>query len=568
MKRLIPALGLLAACSGSHDAPVEPVPDGLGMSTVVEPEPEATLVSADAIDWNVTDLQLMEGRFGEAATDANGHHYQTYLLDLPEGATMRFWVHSDEFDTTLRVRGPNGLDLYNDDYWHGTDSMLQFQAQDGGPYELVLSTYGPEEVGLYQLRSYTFTAADYEPTLNLGDAITTDLAESDAGPGGGDGSAAVWFEARAGQRVHLRVTSPDFDTTARLVSPNGQSWYNDDANDVGDDGTESTLDSTLDAIAPDDGWYQLIVAPYGNQTAGAFSVRSEYREAVTVGEHDHTPAVGFAGTETMGRMYGIYAGITNYGPGDQLYGCADDASNVADAFVQRRMQAPEDQVVLRDKDATSVAFENAVRELSSVATEDDVVVIFYSGHGGIRPVDEEHDEVELDGTDETLVFIDRQMTDNEFVDLMDLLNVNTIILAIDACQSGGFARDFMTEPGRIGLFSSDEDVLSSTAEPVEAGGYLSYMMHQGVLGFADAMPNDGAMLAGEFTDYMIEIGAEQHRNMNPEGSNAPLQRIIIERGSYNWSDMLWVYPRAEDGQSLGPECGGAIGDATIGASCQ
>ncbi|MFT6398387.1 MAG: hypothetical protein ACJAYU_003145 [Bradymonadia bacterium] len=559
MKRLIPALGLLAACGGSQAAQDEHVSSGLE-AQVIE--------SVEAIDWNISETGFMEGRLGEATADAEGRYYQTYLLDLPVGATMRLWVHSSDFDTTLRVRGPAGLDLYNDDYWHGTDSMLQFQGQDEGPYELVLSSYSVEEIGLYQLHSYTFSPEEFDPTLDLGDNLTTDLSESGAGPGGGDGSASVWFEANAGQRVHLRVTSPSFDTTARLVSPNGQSWYNDDANDVGEDGTESTLDSTLDAIAPDDGWYQLIVAPYGGQTAGQFTVRSEFREAVTVSEDQQTPDVGFAGTETMGRMYGIYAGITNYGPDDQLYGCADDASNVADAFVQRRMQAPEDQVILRDKEATSGAFEAAVRELSSVATEDDVVVIFYSGHGGIQPVDEEHDEVELDGTDETLVFIDRQMTDNEFVDLMDLLNVNTIILAIDACQSGGFARDFMTEPGRIGLFSSDEDVLSSTAEPVEAGGYLSYMMHQGVLGWADAMPNDGAMLAGEFTDYMIEIGAEQHRNMNPEGSDAPLQRMIIERGSYNWSDILWVYPRAEDGQSLGPECGGVIGDTVIGGSCQ
>jgi hypothetical protein len=561
MKRTaLVVLALLTACSGTQE----------GRSVINEgvTRLDMTVEPAPLVNWDLAERVVIEDELGNASPDEDGRHYQVFLLNLDAGSMVRLWVHSDDFDTTLRLRGPVGLDLYNDDYWHGTDSMLQFQAAAAGEHEVVLSTYGPETSGAYQMNAHVFMSEEMSPTLSLGESVTTDLSESDAGPGSGDRNAAVWFEARAGQQIHLRVTSPAFDTTATLVSPSGQHWYNDDANDVGDDGTESTLDSTIDAVAPDDGWYQLIVAPYGNQSAGRFTIRSTFREAVTVGLDEATPNVGFAGTETLGRMYGIYSGITDYGPGDQLYGCADDATNVADAFRSRRLQAPGDQVVLRDKAATSVAFEAAVRDLAARTTEEDVVVIFYSGHGGVQPVDEAADQVELDGTDETLVFIDRQMTDNEFVALMDLFNVNTLILALDSCQSGGFARDFMTVPGRIGLFSSDEDVLSSTAEPVEAGGYLSYMLHQAVLGWSDAMPNDGAMLAGEFTDYMIETAAAQHRNMNPAGSNSPLQRIIIERGSYNWSDMLWVFPRNTDGSSLGPSCGGTVGDNTLGATCQ
>jgi hypothetical protein len=553
-------LSLLVACSGMQET---------SSSIDSDAEQNAAIGSeASATDWDVAATPLVDSELGATNPDEDGRNYEVFRLVLEAGSTVRVWVHSEDFDTTLRLRGPDGLDLYNDDYWHGTDSMVQFQVGADGEHELVLSSYGIEEAGAYQLNAYVFTPDDMHPSLSLGETITADLADSDAGPGSGDDNAGYWFEARAGQRVRLRVTSPVFDTTATLVSPTGQHWYNDDANDVGDDGTESTLDSTIDAIAPHDGWYQLIVAPYGGQSAGAFTVASTYREAVTVGPDELTPDVGFAGTETMGRMYGIYTGITNYGPDDQLYGCADDASNIADAFQVRRMQAPEDQVVLRDKDASSAAFEAAVRDLAARTTQDDLVMIFYSGHGGTQAVDEEADQVELDGTDETLVFIDRQMTDNEFVELMGLFDVNTLIVAIDACQSGGFARDFMTEPGRIGLFSSDEDVLSSTAEPVEAGGYLSYMVHQAVLGWGDAMPNDGAMLAGEFTDFMVETAAAQHRNMNPEGSTSPLQRIIIERGSYNWADMLWVFPRNPDGSSIGVDCAGTVGDNTLGATCQ
>ena len=555
MNRVLLSTFLLAACGGAQTDP--PASEGTS-------EPDL----ADVVTWSLEEGTTIDGALDDSPTDEDGRHYQVLLLDLVAGSTVRVWVHSEEFDTTLRVRSAGGLDLYNDDYWHGTDSMVQFQVRENGAHELVLSSYSAGAVGTYSLHAHVFEPSDIQPTFELGQTITTDLRDTDAGPGGGERNAAMWFEARAGQRIRLRVMSGTFDTTATLIAPTGQHWYNDDANDVGEDGTESTLDSTIEAIAPDDGWYQIIVAPYGNQSEGQFRVVSSYREAVTVGPGEATPAIGFAGTETMGRMYGIYAGITNYSPSDQLYGCADDASNVAQAFRARRLQAEEDQIVLRDKDANRGAFEAAVRDIASRATPDDVVVIFYSGHGGILPVDAANDEVELDGTDETLVFIDEPMTDNDFVALMELFDVDTILLVIDACQAGGFARDFMTQPGRIGVFSSDEDVLSSTAEPVNAGGYLSHAFHQAVLGWGDAMPGDGAMLAGELTDFMVEIAVQHHRDMNPDGTNDPRQRFVIDRGSYNWSDMLWVYPRTPDGESLGPECGNTVGSSVLGGSCR
>ena len=44
----------------------------------------------------------------------------------------------------------------------------------------------------------------------------------------------------------------------------------------------------------------------------------------------------------------------------------------------------------------------------------------------------------------------------------------------------GLAEDWVTAPNRIGLFSSDADVLSDTAEPHRAGGYLSWHRRRGV----------------------------------------------------------------------------------------
>lgn len=57
--------------------------------------------------------------------------------------------------------------------------------------------------------------------------------------------------------------------------------------------------------------------------------------------------------------------------------------------------------------------------------------------------------------------IDGPLTDTEIATALDQVHAGTIILAIDACYSGGFADDFVRRPGRIVLFSSDEDVRSS-----------------------------------------------------------------------------------------------------------
>lgn len=499
----------------------------------------------------VLDADVVEERELNADVSMNelGHHVDTIVVDVPVGTTLRLLVDSAEFDTTLTVQGPDGLYLFNDD-WNGTNSMVQFQSEGEGLYTVRVSSYAPGETGKYTLRAATFSPANISPTALLGDTFDANIVEGAGGPGDPANSSAVWFDVRAGQRIRLRVTSPDFDTTATLFSPSGDSWYNDDANDTGPDGSESNLDSTISAIAPTDGWYQLVVTPYGSRATGRFQVATSYEPPVTVAPDEEIPSMGYAGSQSAGQMFGLFVGITDYAPDDQLYGCADDATFLADAFRHRRLQSTDNQIVLTNRQATRAAFTDALRHIGEQAGPDDMVVIFYSGHGTV--VDAVGDE-ELDGTDETLVFVDKQMRDNDFAALLDELEVDTILVAIDACNSGGFARDIMTQPGRIGLFSSDEDVLSATAEPVAAGGYLSYLMRQAVLGHADAHPRDGALLAGELGDFVIEGGVTHHRQMNPAGVHDPLQRMLIERGSFNWYDSLWVFPRNTDGSALGVE---------------
>ena len=127
--------------------------------------------------------------------------------------------------------------------------------------------------------------------------------------------------------------------------------------------------------------------------------------------------------------------------------------------------------------------------------------MFFSGHGNVRPAPD-GDRTELDGIDETIELADGALTDTEVAAALSGVRAGTVILALDSCHAGGFADDWVTGPGRIGLFSSDADVLSDTAEPRRAGGYLSWYLRRAVLGEADARPRDGVLQAGELTDYL------------------------------------------------------------------
>ena len=86
--------------------------------------------------------------------------------------------------------------------------------------------------------------------------------------------------------------------------------------------------------------------------------------------------------------------------------------------------------------------------------------------------------------------------------------------------------------------SSDEDVLSDTAEPRQAGGYLSWFLRRGVLGDADSRPSDGVLMAGELTDYLHDGFVRDNALMNPPGSLDPAQRLIVQRGSLPWGHLL------------------------------
>lgn len=501
------------------------------------------VVAARPIGLGVHDDALAPGD----PTDGSGRHQRAYEIDLDPAQRVRFRVPAGDLDPMLRVEGPegSGFHLENDDVSpHSLDAMLDFVPPVAGRYRVVVTTAPIGQTGRFQLRVDARAPGGIGPRVELGGRTSGVLGAAVLDPDLGPGVAPLQFDAQGGSIVRVRVTSREFDTIATVLGPNGQTWINDDANDLGPDGTERPLDSTLVIAAPVTGTYQLLVSAFGHSGGGAFQVATTVRPPVIVRAGQQTPEGGFAGPEGGGRVLGLYAGITEYVSHGRLYGCADDARLLGEAMRAARLQRVDEQIVLTDAAATRAAFLDGLRTLGRRARPEDVVVVFWSGHGNVQPV--ANDPVEIDGLDETIQMIDAPITDTEVVAALDAVQAGTVVLALDSCHSGGFADDFVRRPGRIGLFSSDEDVLSDTAEPRRAGGYLSWWLRAGVLGHADAKPHDGVLYAGELTDFLVEGFVGDHRLMNREGSLDPLQRLVVRRGSVAWGDVLWVYPRGED----------------------
>lgn len=142
-----------------------------------------------------------------------------------------------------------------------------------------------------------------------------------------------------------------------------------------------------------------------------------------------------------GRVYILALGA-NVG---QLTKTGIDARNFA-ATLQRLFAVPADQVRVLEN-AYKRDFAAGMEWLRQSAQADDLVLIFFSGHGTTI---EDDDGDEADGLDEAYVMYDVQgstypsaqqvVRDDEFAAWVDRLPTDRVIAFIDACHSGGMRK--------------------------------------------------------------------------------------------------------------------------------
>ncbi len=474
----------------------------------------------------------------------SGEFADLHELTFAAGERVHLEARSTAFDTYLIVREPDNEQHDNDDGPGGTtNAVIDFVARQSGVHRVTVTSYRPAEVGAYQLAiggsnagaagQGAQVAANPLPNANAnagaaavtGDSVQGTLAAGDGALNSGEFRDAYTRAFTAGQPVAIRLESSAFDPYLIVTTPSGRQMDNDDL-------TPSTRNAGVDIPSAENGDYQILVTSYEAGETGPYTLN--FGAGTPIPRPSNGGGGGSAGG---GQVFGLFAGITDYpdGVGD-LPECANDAVKLAEALREANLLDESRQVLLTDAQATVANMRAGFARLASQMGPEDIFVFFYSGHGGQR--ENSSDPREIDGTDEYIFLHDGPLLDDEMGTLFGTVNARLSVVALDACFSGGFAKDVITQPGRIGFFSSEEDVLSAVAGQFQAGGYLSHFIRLAMTGQADASPHDQVLTVGELSHFLYTQFGQHATDVQLQGA---YQHLVVDRGAVHSDQVLWSY---------------------------
>ena len=475
-----------------------------------------------------------QGRLEPGDAETRGRYVDEYAVEWRQGERHAVDLRGD-FDTYLEVTGP-GLRRQNDDVDEVGHSAVEAIAPETGTYRVLVSSYGEGESGAYELSIERIADPDRPGVeqdverLRMGETRSGRLEEGDAETETGRYHDSWVVDGRAGRMLSVDLESDDFDTVLHLISPDGEALAeNDDA-----DGSDDT-NSRIVARLPASGRYRVRATSYGAGEVGAYRVR--------VGA-----APDAAPSPSSAQTYGVFVGVGDYAGrlGDLPY-TADDPHRILDGLLERTGMPADNAVVLTDEEATLANVRAAFEALRERVGPRDTFVFFFSGHGDRveQPAGSRPESSDPDGLDETIELVDGALRDNELDELLDGIDSELVLVVLDSCFSGGFSKDVISVPGRIGFFSSEEDVTSLVANKFAAGGYLS-------LFFAEALGERGADEDGDREITSRELRGYLHgRYRSPEEKSGEdyiraldftQQHLVVDSGSVRWSDVLFRLP--------------------------
>lgn len=483
----------------------------------------------------------------------SGEFFDEHALTLAVGDVVHLEARSSAFDTYLIVRSPSGEQQDNDDQAPGNlNAALDFVAREAGSYRVLVTSYRPGETGPYELvirggasalpaspgAPSPRPAAPGAPPVPRPPAAGPQTIRGELAPGDRQLQSGEYADAHPmtfppGQRVSIRLESRAFDPYLIVRSPSGRQDDNDDIQ-------PGNLNSGIDIPAAEAGTYEILVTSYRPGETGPYTLTTSVGSSFGTGASVQPPSAPGAPPAASGssstRVWTVSVGISDYpGSGNDLPECANDAVKIVEALRSQGLTSPEREILLTDAQATRQNIQNALERVAREIQPNDVFVFFYSGHGG-QAQTPSRDAQELDGIDEYLAVYDGPLLDDDVGRMITAIRGRTTLFAVDACFAGGFAKDVVTRPGIVGMFSSEEDVTSSVASQFQAGGYLSHFLRMAIQGEADRDPRDGALTVGELTHYVWQQYGSQARDVRMREG---YQQLVIDRGAVRTGEVLW-----------------------------
>ncbi len=461
-----------------------------------------------------------------------GEYVDAYEIEGRPGQVLTLDLRSDNFDTFLILQSPSGERIENDDTDSTSRSFIESNLSEVGTYRVLVTSYESGVGGDYELSmdQGTASAAGVERdviALNVGESASGNLETEDVLNDDGMYEDTYAFQGSAGDTLRLSLTSQEFDTYLRLITPGGESIDNDDF-----EGNVSL--SAIELTLQESGRYRVVVTSYSAGGLGGYELSANPQSSRVIVEN-----------ATGGQIYGIFAGISDYPGSDSDLSYTDqDATRARDALINGAGMSPDNAITLLNDQATIDNLRAAIDRLAGQIDPEDTFVLFYSGHGSRADRSGGPDSADPDGIDESIVLYDGEVLDDELNDLFANVSAGTTLLVLDSCFSGGFAKDFISRPGRMGLFSSEEDVTSQVAAKFRAGGYLSVFFEEALEGYADFDEN-GELTALELSEYLhnrfrVDVksaGLDQY--VSTGGPQSGYQHLVVDRGGVGPYNILF-----------------------------
>ncbi len=486
------------------------------------------------------DLQNTGNLASGDSTFSDGEYYDVYTFEGQPGQSVTVDVNSDDFDTYLVLETPDGQKESNDDADSTAHSQIVTTLSQLGTYTVYVTSYAAAETGDYVVSvsqsAGSGSSSNDSQALTMGSGTTGALDTADTRSSDGKYQDIYSFDGSAGESIEVDMTG-DFDTFLSILTPSGQTYENDDFN-------SDTARSVVDFTLPESGRYRIVATTYASDITGSYSLVLNQGSG-----NSNSTAIFLPSNPGGGQIYGIFAGISDYeGEANDLPLTDQDALRARDAVVEGAGMNPNNAYTLLNGDATIGNFTNAMNEIGSQIGPDDTLVIFYSGHGGQHDRADGPNSTDPDGKDESIVLYDDYLMDDQLDAMLDNINAGRVLLVFDSCFSGGFGKDVIAAPGRMGLFSSEEDVTSLVADKFQAGGFLAVFFEDAVrTQFADGDMNM-QVTAMELSEYIHE---RYRFDVKPEGSEASsarvtgpasvYQHLVVDRGGVSADSVLFYH---------------------------